>query len=237
MIIGLALVLYDQPKADAILSLVGGFALANPDYQTLLREIFIGQMLIVVGIVIMIPAIILKKKEAEPKEDIQYKVQPEWNLRKSPILKGVIIGIILIVIFWGIFGLVGYQTFSMANDALSPDVMKGDLMHYQRIPFNEIKVDDIIAFIPSAKDEIGAKVGKVRIIDSGNYVQTSSNANPNTLSQVYEKDYVGKIISITSQGGGIMTVYSAPYHLVITAVLFVIPIVIMKIRELENSKS
>ena len=235
MIIGLALVLYDQPRSDAILSLVGGFALANPDYQMLLREIFIGQMLIVIGIVIMIPAIILKKKEAEPKKDIQYKVQPERNLRKSPILKGVIIGIILIVIFWGIYGLTLSHTFQMSNDALSPDVTKGDLMHYQRIPFNEIQVGDIIAFIASEKNEFVNKVGKVRTIAQEGYVQTSSNANPNTLSAVYEKDYVGKITSVTSQGW-IITVYSAPYHLVMIAVLFVIPIVIMKIRE-KNPKN
>ena len=236
MIIGLALVLYDQPRSDAILSFAGIYAFASPDYQNLLREIFIGQMLIVIGIVILIPGIILKKKEAESKEDIQYKSQPERNLRNSPILQGVLIGVIAIVIFWGIFGLVFYQTFNMANDALSPDVMKGDLMHYQRIPFNEIKVGDIIAFIPSDKDEFGTKVGIVRGIVPGSYVQTSSNANPNTLSQVYEKDYVGKITSVTSQGG-IITVYSAPYHLVITAVLFVIPIVIMKIREKNPENS
>ena len=124
----------------------------------------------------------------------------------------------------------------MANDALSPDIMQGDLMHYQRIPFNEIKVGDIIAFTPSDKEEIGAKVGKVRIVEPGTHVQTSSNANPNTLNSVYEKDYVGKITSITPKGGLSMTIFSAPYHLMITAALFVIPIVIMKIREKKSWK-
>jgi len=177
------------------------------------------------------------EKKAEPKEDIQYKSRPERNLKKSPILKGVIIGIILIVIFWGIYGLALSQTFYMINDALSPDVMKGDLMHYQRTPFNEIKVGDIIAFIPSDKVEFETMVGIVRIIGTGSYVQTSNNVNPNTLSSVFEKDYVGKIISVTSQGW-ISTVYSSPYHLlVITAVLFVIPIVIMKIREKNPENS
>jgi len=71
----------------------------------------------------------------------------------------------------------------------------------------------------------------------GSYVQTSNNANPNTLSSVFEKDYVGKITSVTSQGW-ISTVYSSPYYLlVITAVLFVIPIVIMKIREKNPENS
>jgi len=173
-----------------------------------------------------------KKKENEP---IQNK-EPEVSW-KYPILKGVIIGIILIVIFWGIYGLALSQTFYMVSDALSPDVMKGDLMHYQRTPFNEIKVGDIIAFIPSDKDEFETKVGIVRIIGTGSYVQTSNNVNPNTLSSVFEKDYVGKITSITSQGW-ISTVYSTPYYLlIITAVLFVIPIIIMKIREKKSKNS
>jgi len=204
--------------------------------NTLLAFLIIGIPMIVGGGLLLRKYDNDKKKEAEPKEGIQYKSQPERNLKKSPILKGVIIGIILIVIFWGIYGLALSQTFYMINDALSPDVMKGDLMHYQRTPFNEIKVGDIIAFIPSDKDEFETKVGIVRIIGPGSYVQTSNNANPNTLSSIFEKDYVGKITSVTSQGW-ISTVYSAPYYLVITAVLFVIPIVIMKIREKNPENS
>lgn len=34
-----------------------------PEYQALQREIIIGQVMMVIGIIIMIPAIILKKKE------------------------------------------------------------------------------------------------------------------------------------------------------------------------------
>jgi len=66
MIIGLAIVLYDQSKIDAMLAMMGGYgglAPLMPEYQVIQREIFMGQMLIVIGIVIMIPGLILKKKE------------------------------------------------------------------------------------------------------------------------------------------------------------------------------
>ena len=69
-IIGLAIVLIVQPKIDLMVILMGGYgglAPLTPEYQALQREIIMGQMLIVVGIVIMIPAIILKKKEKDEK--------------------------------------------------------------------------------------------------------------------------------------------------------------------------
>ncbi len=215
---------------------LGTYFTTEQFFNSVLFNVIIGIPLIVLGAYFLKQYDITKKKAVDTKKDIQYKTQQERNLKKSPILQGVLLGVILILIFWGIFILVYNQTFTMANDALSPDVMKGELMHHQRTPFNEIKVGDIIAFIPSDKDEFGTKIGIVRIIGTGSYVQTSNNVNPNTLSQVFEKDYVGKITSVTSQVG-LISVYSAPYHLVITVILFVIPIVIMKIREKKSKNS
>ena len=70
LVIGLAIVLIVQPKVDVMVVMMsgyGGLAPLMPEYQALQREIIMGQMLIVVGIVIMIPAIILKKKEKDEK--------------------------------------------------------------------------------------------------------------------------------------------------------------------------
>ena len=171
-----------------------------------------------------------KKIECKKKKQIPIRER----FKHSPTLQGTLIGIIGIVIFWGIFGAIGSsQTFIMSNDALSPDVLQGDLMHYQRIPFNEIKKGDIIAFVPSENEEFSTKVGIIRKTFSENefFVQTSSNANPNNISNVFEKDYIGKITSITSQGGIILTVYRPPISLLMMIVLFVSPITILKIRK------
>lgn len=169
----------------------------------------------------------VRKIEDLKQDDFSYKD----SLKKSPTLQGVIVGIVAVVIFWGIFSLFFSQTFYMANDALSPDIMQGDLMHYQRTPFSEIKINDIIAFIPSDKEEFSAKVGIVRVVLPERYVQTSSNANPNTMSTVFEKDYVGKISSVTSQGEMLILVYTAPYNLLITVILFVTPIIVLRLKK------
>jgi len=68
MIIGLAIVLTVQPKVDVMVVMMGGYgglAPLMPEYQALQREILMGQMLIVIGIVIMIPGLILKKKKKD----------------------------------------------------------------------------------------------------------------------------------------------------------------------------
>jgi len=72
MIIGLAIVLTVQPKVDVMVVMMGGYgglAPLMPEYQVLQREILMGQMLIVIGIVIMIPGLILKKKKKDDKNE------------------------------------------------------------------------------------------------------------------------------------------------------------------------
>jgi len=65
MIIGLALVLYNQPKVELLVGIAGGMVGILPEFQELQNEIFIGQMLMAIGVIIMIPAIILKKKGSD----------------------------------------------------------------------------------------------------------------------------------------------------------------------------
>ena len=70
MIIGLAIVLTVQPKVDVMVVMMGGYgglAPMMPEYQALQREIIMGQIMMVIGVIIMIPAIILKKKEKDEK--------------------------------------------------------------------------------------------------------------------------------------------------------------------------
>jgi len=72
LIIGLALVLYNQPKIDAVMAMMGGYgglAPLMPEFQELQNEIFIGQMLMAIGVIIMIPGLILKKKKGDYNQD------------------------------------------------------------------------------------------------------------------------------------------------------------------------
>jgi len=163
------------------------------------------------------------------------KIPTKRKLRNSPVLQGVLIGIVVVVIFWGIFGVIFSQGFNMTNNALSPDVNQGDLMLYERIPFNEIKVGDIIAFVPSERSEFSNKVGKVRnVFINLSYVETSNNVNPNSLERVDENEFVGKITNVVSDMGNIGQVFNYPFNILITGILLVSSIVILKIIKLDK---
>ena len=82
MIIGLAIVLTVQPKVDVMVVMMGGYgglAPLMPEYQALQREILMGQMLIVIGIVIMIPGLILKKKKKDSENDDELRKKGDVN--------------------------------------------------------------------------------------------------------------------------------------------------------------
>ena len=168
-------------------------------------------------------------KEEIAKRETKEKITKR-DLRKSPILKGVLIGIVAVVIFWGIFSITSSQVFVMSNNALSPDVTEGQLMYYERISFEKIREGDIIAFVPSDNAEFGTKVGIVRDVPQNvDYVYTSSNANPNNFDSVDENEFIGKITSVTSDIG-LRQLYSYPYYLLLTGFLLISPIVILKIK-------
>jgi len=165
-----------------------------------------------------------KKKENEP---IQYK-KSEWSPKKSPILKGVIIGIIASLIIWGVSYAATYQTFVMTSDAMEPTIMQGDITRYSKSPFSQISVNDIIAFTDQ-DDSSRVLLNKVVRV-YGNVVEVR-NEESSTVRIVTEDQYIGKINSIEAVSG-LLSVLLIPYLLFfLMTVAFVIPIIIMKIRE------
>jgi len=175
----------------------------------------------------------LSKEEVEKREITkEEKISTKRKLRNSPVLQGVLIGIVSFVIFWGIFGLTFSQGFTMTSNGLSPDVNEGDLMLYEKIPFNEIKEGDIIAFVSPEPEKFAAKIGIVRnVFQNPNFVQTSNNENPNQMDRVDENEFVGKITNIVSDGGSIRQIYSFPYPILITGILLASPIIILSVRK------
>jgi len=49
---------------DSMESLFGGWSAISPEYQESRMYVIVGQLMVVIGIIIMIPGIILKKKES-----------------------------------------------------------------------------------------------------------------------------------------------------------------------------
>jgi len=211
-------------------------------FDSVLFNVIIGIPLIVLGAYFLKQYDIAKKKEAEPKKDIQYKTQPEWNLKKSPILKGVIIGIIAVsIIFGGIFVSM-YHSFVVSTSGMEPELQIFDLIRYDEIPFNEIKIGDIIVYYsPSEQDKV--IVHRVSAITNEDplTIRTKGDARPTSIPgtdfPITKEEYIGKIVTIVPGGGHIAKVFAPPFNIIILVAAFVIPIVIMKIRERKSKNS
>jgi len=238
-------------------SMFGGWAMLSEEYQKWRIYVSIGQIMAVIGIIIMIPATILKKKEndelksarevkREDESTFKYKdeeIQPETHsekvipkkpkrdLRKSPTLKGIIIGIIAVSIIYGVSWGLSYQAFVMTNDAMTPTINKGDLIHYDNTPFHEIQVNDIIFY----SDPIEPKTLVHKVIS------VASSKVPRTLTVISEEDiaphhvvteeqYIGKLDSVIGGGGFIKKMFDPIIFVFVLLATFVIPITIMKIR-------
>jgi len=205
-------------------------------FDSVLFNVIIGIPLIVLGAYFLKQYDIAKKKEAEPKKDIQYKTQPEWNLKKSLILRGVIMGIIASLIIWGALPALTYQSYVMTSDAMEPTIMEGDRVSYAKTPFSQISVNDIIAFTDQ-DDSSRVLVNKVVRV-YGNVVE-ATNEESSIVRIVTEDEYIGKINSIEAVSG-LLSVLLIPYLIFfLMAVAFVTPIVIMSIvggrRNSKNS--
>jgi len=166
-----------------------------------------------------------QKKDAKDKQSISQK------FKTSPILQGFIIGLIATVIFYSIIWGVNYNSFNMVNDALEPDIMQGDLIRYQEVPFSSIKENDIVVFSNPSGELI--KVGIVRNavdVELG-WIKTSNNVEPSSFTTVTEKEYIGKITSKIPQVGSFFAVFNGVIGIAVTPALFVVPIIVMKLRK------
>jgi len=183
-------------------------------------------------------------KEEKPKEDFESSFiavreygkgkKPPRSLRKSPILKGVVIGIIASSIIWGASLAATNQVFVMTGDAMEPTIMKGDIIRYTKTPFKEISVNDIIAYT-DAQDPSRVLVHNVVGVTNPKIIEVKNEESP-VVHNVREAQYIGKINSIESWGA--LSVFMNPLTLlVLIPAAFVTPIVIMKISGSRKSKN
>ena len=190
---------------------------------------------IIVAPLMALGGLLLRKYDNDKIKQKEGYVKQPLSLRKSPILKGIIIGIIASLIIWGTLLAATNQTFVMSGDAMSPTINELDLMRYVETPFQEIKRDDIIIYTDL---ENPSKRWVHKVIEQINpfTLRVSSEASP-TLHTVTAEQYIGKVDSIIPDGGKILRIANTPYNIIIFIAAFVIPIIIMKTLERKPKNS
>lgn len=155
-------------------------------------------------------------------------IKPKRNIRKSPVFQGMIIGTISVFVLMGILFIVTDKSYFMVNDAMNPTIKKFDLVHYTETPMSELVPNDIIFYEDSGKIMIH-KV--VRIIDYSPIVIEVKNEISSKVHQVTKDQYIGKLDHIKGNFGeygyGLLDTRT---FLIYCVIVFILPIVIMKIR-------
>jgi signal peptidase I len=151
-------------------------------------------------------------------------------------LKYIIIAVIIVGVVWiGIklaFGVIN-PFYVVASESMVPRLNVGDFVVVSHnIPFNELKVKDIIVFkepVPDGEeaDAIVHRVNEILTDPQGNEViLTKGDANSGSIPgidfPIYETNYVGKVVVDIPKLGLVTKAISPPVNYIIIAIILVI---------------
>lgn len=157
------------------------------------------------------------------------------RFKKSPVLKGALIGIVTTISFWIIWGgiLSSGMEYTETGTGMEPTFYPNDIIVKQgNIPFDNIKVGDLIIYHPPSNPNQVYIHRVIKILNENPLtVMTKGDANSNPIdgidSPITENEYIGKVSYAIPQGGYFFNIISL---IVISGIIFMIPIIIMKIR-------
>jgi signal peptidase I len=160
-------------------------------------------------------------------------------MRKTSLpkeLKYIIIAVIIVGVVWiGIrlaFGVIN-PFYVVASESMVPRLNVGDFVVVSHnIPFDELKVKDIIVFkepVPDGEeaDAIVHRVNEILTDPQGNEViLTKGDANSGSIPgidfPIYETNYVGKVVVDIPKLGLVTKAISPPVNYIIIAIILVI---------------
>ena len=148
------------------------------------------------------------------------------------IVNGVIIGIIAVVILGAVIYTITFQTVIMADDKLAPMIKTGDLVHYEDVPISKINLNDLVVYY-----EGSYRISKVTSTGdraSGPFLEVIDGSG--YKHDVNHIEYRGKVNNVISNGYILKEIISPPNGIWIFIIIFISPMIIMKLRE-KNQKS
>ncbi|MGH2611877.1 MAG: signal peptidase I [Rhabdochlamydiaceae bacterium] len=156
------------------------------------------------------------------------------RFKRRTILKGSLIGIVFVVIYWILVGgLVSGTVYHENGTGMEPYFSPNDLIvKASDVQFENIKIGDVIIYhTPSDKDVIFVhRVIKI-LSENPRTLMTKGDATKNPLGgidyPITKNEYVGKVAYVISQGGYF---WNSDVLLITSGIIFVIPIIIMRRR-------
>lgn len=140
--------------------------------------------------------------------------------------KGLIIGIVIIVILSACLIGLSHNAFIMVNDNLYPLVNAKEVIKYDDTPFNEIQDGDLIVYKTSGITWVRQVVGE----DPFGRLFVKNTVSENEY-RVGESMYVGKVTTILPESFGYF--FNVPAWIAILTLGFFIPTIFLKIRKIK----
>ncbi|MBT6646717.1 MAG: hypothetical protein HOB51_04265 [Thaumarchaeota archaeon] len=180
-----------------------------------------------------------------PKEPDEKLEEVEKLKTRNPYkAKGVIIGLIFVILFIPFFIVGGYFVANitfMVTDKMSPLIEENDWVHKSDTPISEINYNDIIFYTSSDKLMVNKVVGIIAD-ERVDYIFTVKNTASPTIKKVTENQYVGKmdfIVGNFGEYGKIMLIilnfiFFPQMIILLSAIGFIVPIIVMRHRAKIN---
>jgi len=140
------------------------------------------------------------------------------QLRKIFPKKALVIGILSVVVVFGVAHILTYNTMMMDGSAMWPTIKNSDLIRYDNTDFNDIVVGDIIIY---ERDYSTHKFWVHNVIEIGqNDHVITQNEEKSNRHYVPSHEYVGKVVSITGGGELFRIFQGSSFYLLITVAFF-----------------
>ena len=181
----------------------------------------------------------LPKESDEKLEEVK-----KLKTRNPYKAKGVIIGLIFVILFIPFFIVGSYFVANitfMVTDKMSPLIEENDWVHKSDTPISEINYNDIIFYTSSDKLMVNKVVGIIAD-ERVDYIFTVKNTASPTIKKVTENQYVGKmdfIVGNFGEYGKIMLIilnfiFFPQMIILLSAIGFIVPIIVMRHRAKIN---
>jgi signal peptidase I len=158
---------------------------------------------------------------------------------KYAIIIGVDITIILLG-FWFAFGQLN-PFYVVASGSMIPNLNINDyVIVSHNVPFNSLKVGDIIVFKTYGTDNSGQHITIVhRVaeivtdpINGQKVIRTKGDANPDSIPgadyPIFEKNYIGKVVYVIPKLGIVTNVFHPPTNYILIGLIFIVLIYYLK---------
>lgn len=157
---------------------------------------------------------------------------------KSGFVKDIIIVVIGIAIIWiGLRVTFGTENpfYVVSSGSMVPNLNVFDVIVVNgNIPFNQLKIGDIIVFHAAAEDKVIVHRVAEMLSQNPRVIRTKGDANPGSIPgvdfPVAQQNYIGKVVYVVPQIGYVTRILTPPINYIIIAVI----VGVMIVRQFGN---